>query len=128
MSDSNLLRAMWRAVNKIRGQTSGGFRYGQTRQPPGAGYLWGAPNHMGGATSSKKKSRCIAVIIQVLHNIVWGIGILAPPLAAGAHLLVEKVPCADGMKPPLKPVNSSHCRRKWAFLCGGGFRRLDGKG
>ena len=34
---------------------SGGFRYGQTRQPPGAGYLWGAPNHMGGATSGKKE-------------------------------------------------------------------------
>ena len=52
--------------------------------------------------------RCVAVINEVRHNIVWGIGILAPPLAAGAHLLVEKVPCADGMKPPLKPVGSRY--------------------
>ena len=55
---------------------------------------WGAPRAV------KKKSRCVGVINEVLHDIVLGIGILAPPLAAGAHLLVEKVPCADGMKPP----------------------------
>ena len=66
--------------------------------------MGGAKSHGGRHEQLKKKSRCVAVINEVLHNIVWGIGILAPPLAAGAHLLVEKVPCADGVKPPLKYV------------------------
>ena len=84
---------------------SGGFRHGRTRQPLRAPYLCGAQNHMGGAMSSKNKTRCVALFNEV-RNIVWGIGILAPPLAAGAHLLVEKEPCTDGMKPPLKSVGS----------------------
>ena len=60
----------------------------------------------------KKKSRCVGVINKVLHNIVLGIGILAPPLVAGAHLLVEKVPCADGVKPPLKSVGSRYKQKQ----------------
>ena len=51
-------------------------------------FVGGGKSHGGRHEQYKKKMRCAAVINEVRHNIVWGIGILAPPLAAGAHLFV----------------------------------------
>ena len=50
------LRKLWRALRQLECVCSGGFRHGRTGQSPGAAYLWGAANHMGGATSSIKKN------------------------------------------------------------------------
>jgi hypothetical protein len=48
---------------------SGGFRHGRPGQTPGAAYLWGAANHMGGATSSIKK-KCAAQRLTMKYDII----------------------------------------------------------
>ena len=48
---------------------SGGFRHGRPGQTPGAAYLRGAANHMGGAKSSIKK-KCVAQRLSMKYDII----------------------------------------------------------
>ena len=55
---------------------------------------------MGGATSRAAKWFSMKNITLCGELVFWR------PLWVQAHLLVEKVPCTDGMNPPLKSVGA----------------------